>query len=62
VHRDPAALNRLFEPGAVLRRRGLQIEQHRPIDQRDVDPAVLNGFAPAGATVPFTRLGSGFPA
>jgi hypothetical protein len=39
-----AALDREPEAGAVLCRRGLEIEQHRPVQQFDMDPAVLNGL------------------
>ena len=39
---QPAALDRVFEPGAELAATALQLEQERGIDPLDVDPAVLH--------------------
>jgi hypothetical protein len=45
---EPAAFDRQIEPCAVLRWRGLQIEQKWPAEQFDADAAVLNGFNRVG--------------
>jgi len=44
VQHQPAPGDREIEPGLVLGRRGLQLEQHRPVDLLDVDTAVLDRF------------------
>ena len=41
VHREPAPLDRQFHAGAVFGRAGLVLEEERPVDLLDVDPAVL---------------------
>jgi hypothetical protein len=36
-----AALDRQIEPGAVFGRHALWIERERPVDQLDMDPAIV---------------------
>jgi hypothetical protein len=44
VQHQPAAFDRATEAGLIFRWRGLQLEQHRPVDLPDVDAAVLQDF------------------
>jgi len=44
VHLEPAALDRVFEPGAELAATALQLEQEGRVDPLDIDVAVLDGL------------------
>lgn len=48
VHHDPAALDRVFNPGEILFDRSLNFEQKRPVDLLDMNAAILNGFDAVG--------------
>jgi len=48
LHRMASLGDGPIEPGLVLGRRGLQLEQHRPVDLLDVDTAVLDGLDGVG--------------
>src|SRR5579862_4863736 len=48
MDRDPAALYRVLEPGEVLGRRALYLEEKRAVDLLDVDALILNGVDAAG--------------
>jgi hypothetical protein len=57
VHHKPPALDPELEAGAVFRRRRLETEQHRPVEQLDMDPAVLDGLGRLGELDPLARGG-----
>ena len=42
MHREPSALDRELEAGAVVRRAALELGQERPVDLLAVDAAVLH--------------------
>jgi hypothetical protein len=44
VHLEPAALDRVFEPGAELAAASLQIEHERRVDPLDINAAILDGL------------------
>jgi len=44
MHDQPAALDRELEAGAIFRGRRLMLEQHRAIEQLDMDATILHGF------------------
>jgi hypothetical protein len=48
VQLEPAVLDRAIKPGLVFRRRALELEQKRPVDLLDIDPAVLDGLERVG--------------
>jgi hypothetical protein len=58
VHRQAAALDCELEAGAVFRRRSLVLEQHWPIDQLNVDTAILHRLDRIGDLDKFS--GGGF--
>jgi hypothetical protein len=41
---QPAALDRVFEPGAELAATALQLEHERRVDPLDVEAAILDGL------------------
>ena len=56
---EPAALDRVFEPGAELAAAALQLEQEGRVDPLDVDAAVLNALVVGCALDEFARGGLG---
>jgi hypothetical protein len=42
VQLEPALLDRAQKAGLVFRRRALELEQKRPVDLLDIDPAILD--------------------
>jgi hypothetical protein len=48
VHLDPAVLDGMLQPGAVLGGRAFDLEEKRPVDLLDMNAAILNGFDAAG--------------
>jgi hypothetical protein len=44
MHHQLAATDRELQRGAVFRWRSLHLEQHRTVEQLDMDAAVLDGF------------------
>jgi len=48
VQLEPALLDRAQKAGLVFRRRALELEQKRPVDLLDIDPAVLDGLERVG--------------
>jgi hypothetical protein len=59
MHFQPTALDREFEAGAVFSRRRLEFEQHRPVEQLDMDAAVLHGLDRIGDLDQFAGMASG---
>jgi hypothetical protein len=48
VQFQPALLDRAIETSLILGRRTLQLEQERPIDLLDIDPAILDRLESVG--------------
>jgi hypothetical protein len=59
VHLEPAALYRELEASDVFRGHGVYFEQHRPVEEFDMDAVVLHGFDGIGDLDQLARGGFG---
>ena len=59
MQHQPALGDRMVEPGLVLRGRALELEQKRPVDLLNIDPAVLDGLDALASSTSLRAAASG---
>jgi hypothetical protein len=59
VERQPTALDRKLEPGAILLRAGLELKQKRSVDQLNVDPAICTASTELAISTSLRAAASG---